>query len=215
MFEFKDMLLKISQITKVSENDILDVFWYGSYIYGTNNSQSDFDFMVVINDKLSDLNDREFKSYDGIINIHLQTKETFQTHLNDMKFKELELYFLPKEYILKSTTKFTFKLDLSKLRCEISSKSNNSWAKAHKKLDISYEDDYIGLKSLYHSFRIYAFGIQIAKYKTINNFKEFNNVYFEIFDLYNKGFKTWDEFKSLFQVRYNNIASEFKKLAPK
>lgn len=208
------LLDKIKQIVKLTDDEIINVYLYGSHVYKTNHVKSDYDLMVVIDNKLIHLNDKEFKSHDGLINLHLETVDTFQSHLLDMKIKELELYFLPLEFIIKESIKFRFKLDISKLRCEISSKSNNSWAKAHKKLDILYEDDYIGLKSLYHSFRILAFGIQMAKYGKIIDFEDTKDIYFEIMQLYSKGFK-WEDYKLFYQNQYNQFSTEFKKVAPK
>jgi hypothetical protein len=70
--------------------------------------------------------------------------------------------------ILKYDTEF--ELDLFSLRKKISAICNNSWVKASKKLNLVEEDDYTGLKSLFHSFRILSFGIDLAKDNKINSF---------------------------------------------
>lgn len=210
----KDYLLsRVKQLINLDEKLIFNIYWYGSHIYGTNNDNSDYDFMVVIDDRLEAFNDRELKTYDNLINVHLETYSKFQEHLNDMKFKELEIYFLPEEYVLQSKKSFKYKLDLSKLRKEISSKSNNSWAKAHKKLELNYEDDYIGLKSLFHSLRILDFGEQIATNNCID-FSSVSHLYFDIINHYNNGYR-WQELKDLFQPIYNSMATKFKFVAPK
>jgi len=205
-------LKKIKNIIQLQEENILNVYLYGSQVYQTNNETSDYDFVVVIKNKLENKNNQEIRN--GLYNIHLITEDNFQKNLSEHKIKEIECYFLPEEFKLKETKKFNFKLNLSKLREEISSKSNNSWVKAKKKMDISEEDSYIGLKSLFHAIRIVDFGTQIAKFKTIKDYSSQNKLFFQLKNEFNTH-KEWTFFKEKYQKELNSMNTEFRKLAPK
>lgn len=113
--------------------------------------------------------------------------------------------------ILKETKKFDFKLDKSKLRHSLSAKSSNSWVKAKKKLTVEQDYDLnVGRKSLFHSFRIVDFGIQVASNGRIIDYSSCNYLYSEIISLYE-----WTDMFDTFKVRYNKLMSEFRKVAEK
>ncbi|MNR15785.1 hypothetical protein D3C85_1323410 [compost metagenome] len=71
---------------------------------------------------------------------------------------------------------------------------------------------YIAKKSLFHSFRILKYGIQIAKYGRIFDYTEANYLWEEI-----NSFETndWEFFKTKYQPVYNELKSQFKLEAPK
>ena len=180
-------------------NDTSFIFPFGSRVYGTNNQSSDYDFYV-----LSDTANNGTEVRNGELNYHLISKDHFKSMLDQYKVIALECYFY-------SNPPFDFKLNKSLLRKEFSSVSSNSWVKAKKKLEVEKEP-YIGLKSLWHSFRIIDFGIQIAKEGKIIDYSSSNDLYHEIIS--NIGYD-WNFFKEKYQQRYNNTCSEFKILAPK
>ena len=114
-----------------------------------------------------------------------------------------------------------FKLEKSKLRKEISEKSSNSWVKCKKKLIVEH-DFKIGLKSLFHSFRIIDFGIQIARHGCINEYASarmctlFNGI------MDNSPFLSadsaedeWNKISTKYKSLHNEMLTEFRKLAPK
>lgn len=115
-----------------------------------------------------------------------------------------------------------FNLDLDILRRKVSAVVSNSWSKARKKLDISEEDDYLGLKSLFHSLRILSYGINIAE----NNKIDYLNVILDgeiitckklfesILNDYKNGYR-WNEFKEKYKAIHNANATKFRELAPK
>ena len=84
--------------------------------------------------------------------------------------------------------------------------------KAKKKLIVEKDyDPYIGKKSLFHSLRIILFGIQIAQYGKIINYEEANIYY----DIVKSEIIEWEYFKKKYQPIYNNLKTEFRKLAEK
>jgi predicted nucleotidyltransferase len=199
--------------TKLNFDDVIAIFGYGSRIYGTARKNSDYDFIVVMNNKPN-------KQYsDKLININFYTAEEHQKRLNEHEISALECYFLPQSKVLfdrghphniKPIT-FTFSLDLTKLRHALSAKSSNSWVKAHKKLTIEKDYDLdLGRKSLFHSMRIIDYGIQIATHGKIVDYGSCNDLFNEIMNCY-----TWDEMFVQYKERYNKLCSEFRIVAPK
>ena len=131
----------------------------------------------------------------------------------------LEIYYQMRD---DERLKYSFNLNLDTLRRKISAVCSNSWSKARKKLDIPEEDDYIGLKSLFHSIRILSFGRNIAKDNKIdylnvlikNEVVKSKDFWLQLENEYNSGFR-WKEFKSKYTEIQNFNATEFRKLAPK
>lgn len=180
---------------------------YGSRVYGTSQVESDYDYLaIIINDRLKGLTGIEYNHDD--LNITLYDRIDWQDQLNNHKIHTLEGYFHPSKLC---QNKFKFKLDLVKLRHELSEKASHSFVKAKKKIEIAKEY-YIGWKSLFHSLRILKFAIQVAKFGEIVDFSEANHYWDEIKSAqqYN-----WDYFKQKYQPEYNRLSTEFKKLAPK
>lgn len=188
---------------------------YGSRVYGTESYDSDYDY-IVVSEKAEDGKEEYFYSQNDQLNVHYHTPEHWQQMVDEHKIFALESIF---QYDESHQYRKNFKLDLTKLRKEISEKSNHSWVKAKKKLLV--EHDYkIGLKSFFHSFRIIMFGTQIAIDGHIYNYK--------------MGHTIWEPIKALmleinkdnveeiyaklieeYKWYHNNLMTEFRKLAPK
>ena len=194
--------------------DALNVYQYGSRVYGTHNDNSDYDMIVVV---------PEIKPvFDGDKSINMRTAgvdytiygiKEFQDLINEHEISALECLFLSTDKVVKDTHKFDFTLDLSKLRHSLSTKSSNSWVKAKKKLTVKKDFDRgIALKSLFHSLRIPIFGIQIAKHGKIVDYTSANHFYQQML-LYSRS--DWEFYKNKYQPIYNSIMSEFRKVAPK
>jgi len=184
---------------------ILNKYIFGSHVYGTANVNSDIDYIIVVD------------GYNGIIE---QTKDyqlydikSFQDKLNKHSIEALECLFAPKQFVIQQDMEFDFTLDLWELRKSICAIAHNSFDKARKKLIIEKDfNPYVAKKSLFHSFRIIMFGIQIAKYGKIINFSEANDIYKQIFDIKSND---WEIFKDKFKPPLNDLLTEFRIHAPK
>lgn len=204
------MIDTITKNLNISSKSIKNLYLYGSRVYGTNDSMSDYDFIIICDDvdgKIDGLT-----SPDEKYNATLYSVEKFQEEIDNHEISILECLFLPEAKIFKKEIDFTFELELNKLRSSISTKSSNSWVKCKKKLIV--DDDYnplIAKKSLFHVFRILHFGIQIAKNGKIIDYTEANGYWNDIKKLE----PNWDLIKSMYQKDKNRIETEFKKLAPK
>ncbi len=197
MNKFKDIVKK--------DNNIICCYLYGSRVYGTNNEESDYDFIAVIKDKevQSSLSEHGDITY--------YTEGEFKELIEKHEISILECLSLNEEFVIKNEMDFEFNLDKQVLRNSISSKASNSWVKCKKKFLVEEDySPYIGKKSAFHSLRILDFGKQIADNGKITNFSSVNELLVDIM-----GLNSWEEIESKYKQIYNGMSSEFKKSAPK
>lgn len=178
---------------------------YGSRVYGTHREDSDYDYIGLVPANRMVDTGTEYRW--NTLNVHIYNRYDFQKQLERHKIHTLEAYYLPNSCVPKE---FKFELDLPKLRVEVAEKASHSFVKARKKIDKEH-DFYVGFKSLFHSLRILNFGIQIASKGKID-YTAANKYWFEIRDA---GEYNWDYYKNKYQPVYNELATEFRKLAPK
>jgi predicted nucleotidyltransferase len=185
--------------------DILGIYPYGSFVYGSFTEYSDNDFIVIVD------NDECVPHVtSGFVELNIYTRDEFEGKLYDHDIDAIEVYSTKPIY--KNNYRVNFNLDLQKLRKSISYKSNHAFVKAKKKITLAHEDNHIGCKSLFHSLRIVMFGIQIARYGGIINFGEANHIMKE---LYNKKSYIWEDLKKEYKPQLNKLMTEFRILAPK
>lgn len=187
------------------------IYQYGSRVYGTNQINSDWDYVCI--SKTECLGEMD----QGKVNITYMSSEHFQNLLNEHNIMTLECFFLDPKFILKKQqNNWDFKLNLSKLRHSISEKASNSFVKAKKKFISPYtwasEERERGKKSLFHAFRILDFGIQIATESKISNYGSMNHI-FE--DIISNPSENWDDYQKIWKPEFNKLNTEFKKVAPK
>lgn len=198
---------------------------FGSTVYGTRTDKSDID-IIAITESDEDLyviyqskDYPEFSDYSRNVDLHIISTKTFQKLLDEHDIMALETYYQMHD---SDKVLFKFSLDLDKLRRKVSAVCSNSWSKARKKLDIPEEDDYLGLKSLFHSIRILSYGIDIARDGSID-FKNVlidgekiscSNLWNRILQKYESGWR-WKEFKEKYTPLQNGNATLFRLLAPK
>lgn len=196
----------ILRICRIHEDDIIAVYPYGSRVYGTTDEHSDYDFIVVhTGDKEKD--DVQYETYN--INVHVYHYDSWVKHLANHKIFALECHSLmPLEYL-------PFEYNENLLRKEISSVASNSWVKCKKKLTVEQDARRVGIKSLFHSFRIPMFGIQIAKHGRIVDFCEARDFWICEIEPYLHTNETWETIKERYQARHNALMTEFRKYAKK
>lgn len=211
IFDHDDSVTK--QIEDACGAPLLALYPYGSRVYGTASETSDFDYIAVV--------DHEVESATNLDSPHLNANVTiysarlFQLKLDEHEISILECFFLPEHLILKKTIDFSFTLSLQKLRTAISSKGPNSWVKTKKKFTVDKDyAPYIGIKSLFHCFRIMDFGKQIAAHGTIKDYGSSNVIWQELSTKRPEDW-TWPELETVYKDRYNKTCTEFRLLAPK
>lgn len=211
------------------------IFKYGSYVYDTITEKSDEDF-IAIGDITEDLNIIS-NSQEGTFNYNIKvySLSDFMKSLHNHEVSTIECISLLKNsnkdtFIIKSNENFEEFLvqywseifDKKQLRNSFSQKSSNSFVKAKKKSIMLTEDSYIGLKSLFHSFRILDFGIQICENSYITNFNSMKPFWLELLSYKDEFLKIiteddWNNFIKKYEIknRYNELHTKFKKKAPK
>lgn len=201
-----DKILKITGIT-----DFLAVYQYGSRVYGTARPDSDYDFVVVANTEEKEYNQDNY-------NIHVLKPETFQQKLHDHDNMAIECHFLPARHVLISHA-WDFTLDRQKLRHAFSAKASNSFVKCKKKLTVETGQEWIGIKSMFHSIRIINFGIQLAVHERIKDYGGADYEWLKIRDMAEKmevnNSWSWEVIHKEFKPIYNQYMSEFRKVAEK
>lgn len=214
------MIKRILDLADLKDSDVLAIYPYGSRVYRTESYQSDYDFIVVHNgDRAND--SQQFDSRSKDLSIHTYHADSWQGHLDAHKIFAIECFSQSPDYASDSflANPFKFTLDKPTLRKEISSKASNSWVKCKKKLTVETDEDayYIGIKSLFHSFRIPMFGIQIAQHGRIVDFEVANDLWWdELEPIASSGYRTeWESLKEQYQARHNELMTEFRKYAEK
>lgn len=195
----------VIRASKIHTSRVFNVYVFGSRVYGTSNSESDWDIIMVANNSVESTEIRN-----GMYNIHVYTPDKFKSDLEWHRINNLECIFAPDWAILKEDIKYKIDISEPKIRHAVSHISSNSWVKCKKKLTVA--DDYkTGVKSLFHSIRIPMFATQIMKHGFINDFSCANDIWVKIRN------KRWsyDEIKSEFQPLHNKVLSEFREYARK
>lgn len=193
-----------------SDAAVLNIYTYGSRVYGTANKNSDYDYVVVVENESAAARLEPFTRAENE-DFTIYTKEQFQKNIDMHEVSALECFFLPADKVVKKTVDFSFTLDLGKLRTEFSQKSSNSWVKAKKKFVVEKDyAPYVGQKSAWHSLRILDFGCQIAKDGKITNWSETNHLLPAILKM-----DSWEVMDENLRLINRSKNTEFKKLAPK
>lgn len=202
-----DIINEVKNLVNTDDN-VLALYMYGSRVYQTHKDNSDFDFIMVVNNK--DDNHAE-KLISQQADVTVYNRHEFEQQIKEHEISVLECLFLDEKYKLKEDIKWDFTLELPQLRKSFSAKSSNSWVKAKKKLTVEADYNlYIGQKSAWHAIRILQFGQQVATQGKITNYAESNLLLPEILKC-----EDWTTLDNSFRNIYNGESSKFKLVAPK
>lgn len=202
-----DIFNKLMELTIVK-------YAYGSFVYGTNDENSDRDYICVISET-NIINDDEFQlKQDGCDYTFIKEKK-FVNDIKNHDISALECIFLPSKFIDGNNDFiFNFEYDENKLRASISAVCSNSFVKAKKKLTVDKDFDFRkAIKSLFHSIRIFDFGIQIANNRKIIDYSSCSDLW--INELSKETSTDWNYYKDKYKPLYNKKHSEFVQLARK
>jgi len=199
----------LNNLIDLYHDDLLNVYPYGGQVYNVSNQYSDLDYIAVFNNPIH-TDHNEFFQENIKYDVSFYDKRSFEHMAQYNEIAAMECLSLSENAILLQKTPFELKVNLSRLRESISSKSSHSFVKARKK--IRYGEYYIGRKSLWHSFRIIYFGIQLAKDNKIIDFTAANHLYEDIV-LSNNNDEQY--YKDKYVKLHNELMTEFRRLAPK
>ncbi len=166
----------------ISEEDILNIYPYGSRVYGTNTEESDYDFIIVYKRSLlpnGAFRNNAISSKDRKIQAVCYSKGGFQDAINNYEIGALECLSLPKEAVVLENHVFQIhKWNPKEMGKKIISKASASWHLAA----MQYKDEEIEMakKGVYHALRILDFGEQIKDFRKIISFNEAQVLYKQI-----------------------------------
>lgn len=190
----------------IDKNDaqILNIYVHGSRVYGTNTEQSDYDYIVVVEDSIYKQDSIHYNNED--YNIFSKSQWDNLAQDNDCDF--IECIYLPSNLKIKETYIPEYNIQKELIRKNFSAKASNSWVKCKKKLTVEKDyAPYIGKKSLWHSLRLLDFGIQILSHGSIIDYTSMNSYYT---DIMNASTNDWLYFKEKYQPIYNSYKSKFR-----
>lgn len=175
---------------RLKDEDIINVYPFGSQIYKTATYKSDHDFIVIVNNNVTDKDLREKSA--NKLNINIFNEGRFLEKLQDHKMAILECISLPPELMLKNSKQFNFKLNSSKLLEYVTIKCDDDWNRAYK---ACIEGNiYSAQKSIFHVIRSLDFGIQIMNNGKITDYSSMNDIWFDLKDFYSFDWKPYEEY---------------------
>jgi hypothetical protein len=166
------------------EEPILNIYPYGSQVYGTNRPESDHDFIIVARGSM--LKNGAFKNNaisnsDRTIQGIVYSRGGFLNAIDTYDIAALESIFLPKDMIVQSKIEFGIRKwrseDLVKALITKSSASFYA-ARNHLKADMIERSK----RGTFHAIRILMFGQQLKKDQKITKFSAANKLYKHIMD---------------------------------
>jgi len=208
-------------MVKIDEEDILGIYVYGSRLWGTDNENSDLDYAIILDNKSSIWKFHEkcyIQKESEDIDLHIMSVDYYEDLVRNCDEFGLSIYFQKYPLLKYNDTVWIGELSLQDLRKQFSSKANNSYVKAKKKLQDG--EAKIAYKSLYHSIRILDFGRKIAEEIIAEENRIYDMTSFgESIEWFEQCFEVeklpWEEIHKIFKPIFNDYATEFKKLAPK
>jgi predicted nucleotidyltransferase len=175
----RENILNILKGLGYQECRIMNLYLYGSRVYGTNNKDSDYDILALV----KSMDEHKEIAIDNY-NIHICTPDYFKEELANYNVVYLECLFAPQWAKLLEKQEYHANICPEKLEKLFAEKAHVAWKKC--KYRLSKGDNYRGLKSYFHSIRIIDFGIQIIENGKIVNFSSCNNIWEKLVKIYDK-----------------------------
>ncbi len=179
---------------------VRNIYVYGSQVYRTASTNSDYDIVVVSGHILA--HEEKRATVDGVLlNIHIITPDKFIEDLKRHDIMNLECVFAPKWAILQEKLIFDKEFILKRLIKNNLAQSYSSWKGG--KMKIQDYNIHKGVKSIFHALRMLMFAIQIAEHGRIVDYSVGNALYKEIMEL--------DEFEwDVFREKYLPLKMELE-----
>jgi len=201
-------LQKVCSELNLNPSNVLNVYQFGSRVYGTATSTSDWDFVIVCKDYYGEV---FVENKENTINANVFNPETFQIGINEHYIYLLLCLFLPKQNVWKEEYKPNFTLCLPKLRSTVSYESARTWVKAKKKFTIENKKP-LGRKNIVNSIREIRFAIQIATLGMISDYTICNELKKEVCE---SDSSDWDYYQKIYRPLFKKYLKEFRQVAPK
>jgi predicted nucleotidyltransferase len=168
----------ISTELNIDMDKVLNIYQYGSHVYGNANTDSDFDFIIVYKSALLEngsFRNNAISNENGTIQAVCYSRTGFIDAINNYEIGALECLFLPEEMVIQK--KWDFKIQkfvVKDMVNKIITKASDSWYVAIKR---KQNDDVIAAKKgVYHALRILEFGLQLKEHQKIVDYTVTNEL---------------------------------------
>jgi hypothetical protein len=181
----------ICEQLKLDLTKVINIYPYGSKVYGTATEHSDDDFVIVFKGSLlpsGAFKDNAISSNDYKIQGVCYSRSGFIDAINNYQVTALECIFLPENRMVKNAMPMSLrKLDLKEMAKKIISTASSSWhfaSLAYKSEDIDGSK-----KNIYHALRIVEFGLQIKEHGKIIDYSASNKIKEFIYEIVDEEFR--------------------------
>lgn len=188
----------------LEESKVLNIYQFGSRVYGTNNDKSDFDVAIVFDGYFpAKKNTLTYGKFD----VNFFSLKEFTELMEQHKMNILENVFAPRANVLLEKVDFRamFKLDKVKLKDTLKFTVEECITTANRLWD---EGVFMkAKKKVFHAIRFTVLATQIARHGTIQNISEANGVFR---DLMKARMNTREEFQKFYNPILSQAVNAFK-----
>jgi len=173
---------EICEALGIDQSKILNIYPYGSRVYGTAKEWSDYDYVIVFKSTLPSgaFKDNAISSKNKMIQGTCYSRAGFIDALNNYQISALECFFLPEDKIIQKKMNFSLKpLDKRALVKNIIATASSCWHNAI--LSHQNDNEEFAKKNVYHAIRILHFGLQILRDGKITNYGRMNDFKGEVY----------------------------------
>lgn len=162
----------VAQQLNLDYSQILNIYPYGSQVYGNSNLDSDLDYIIVFKSAFLEngaFRNNAISSSNRAMQGVCYSRTGFIDAINNYEIGALECLSLPDEMIIQK--KWDFKIQkfvVKDMVDKIIQKESNSW---HAAINHRIRGDiYLAKKGVYHALRILEFGLQLKEHQKIVDF---------------------------------------------
>ncbi len=219
----KHSVEEIAKSVNLDPSDILNVYRYGSRVYGTDDECSDDDYIFVhkgfsiknsYNDNLS-FRQNAISSDDGQIQVIRYSRSGFLDAIDNYEISALECLFLPEENIIKETLEFSIRnfektsvdYEVRRMCKKIITKASGSWFLGNRDIENSRFER--SEKAFFHALRILMYGVQLKEHRRIIDYSEANYIWNQMLEL--KEPLTYEKVNKDFLSLRNDLMEKLKK----
>eukprot|EP01130_Rhizamoeba_saxonica_P008385 TRINITY_DN3385_c0_g2_i4.p1 TRINITY_DN3385_c0_g2~~TRINITY_DN3385_c0_g2_i4.p1 ORF type:complete len:244 (+),score=42.80 TRINITY_DN3385_c0_g2_i4:17-748(+) len=170
----------VDEIPGIDVSQVINVYQYGSRVYGTYTDNSDYDICIVVSDQCEVTDQNNTNEYLGV-DINMYTHSQFIKVIQEHHVPAIEVIYSPPQTIMRCTFDYIpeFTLDLATLRTTVSKISN--MCMGYAKILWIKENEYLkSKKNIIHGIRYTMFGIQLATNGEIHDYSCANELYYQI-----------------------------------
>lgn len=155
------------------DEPVLNIYPYGSRIYGTADPDSDEDFIIVTKGamlKSGAFRQNAISNKNYTVQGVIYSRGGFIDAINNYEIGALECMFLPEDKVVMKTWPFKIqKWDTKEMVRNIISKASSSWHVADLQAKDGFKDR--AKKGIFHALRILHFGLQLKESQKIYDFE--------------------------------------------